>query len=605
MTARFTFAWVDAHETTFGPEHDREDDKIFGFRVDHSEGNFAALEIDLVNPKLGLLGPGRKVWAWLGWDDGSTAGVVPLFFGKLKGFPDEISAEIVRLTLRARPADFAAQKAALAETLKVAPWWDPVWITPDRQADPDAVLDARTAAWHVDRLTGVVTISDTVSGEAGTADFADRHFYDGLAVAVRQQPVRRIDGRATIRYDQRAVGSVDLRAAIVAAFKASGTTAANAISSFTGAGLAEDWPERGDRIGAGWTVGTSRVARADGKAFPVEYQQVVITSTDASQEPPYTVGDVNAVAHFPLWRLHPTFEADYDAARTRTETVTFTLLADVQDLLLDIDDEDALPLVMTSSAVGEPIDAPTTDDPDGALPVFDPRRKAYFPTDRGRISLEYVLARARKDLLARARAVEISGAVPFEDAIGLSCRMNAVLDDDRLPGGTAAGKIIGYTFGLDGATGKLEASVLIACTLGRGNAVTGATGTPVYVEAGVLEDGIQLHDGRVIEAVAGDVTYDEFDDSGVDDDGVDFFQMTPARVVVGLEVQGGETEQRQVLQAFAQDLSVAVSAVNQVHTRVLLDLVALNTGPFETTFPITVSALMVPMTIDLEAGAST
>jgi hypothetical protein len=52
----------------------------------------------------------------------------------------------VTLNFIARPADYDAQKLALAETLKVAPWWDPMWIRADSRDDPDTVLEARTAA---------------------------------------------------------------------------------------------------------------------------------------------------------------------------------------------------------------------------------------------------------------------------------------------------------------------------------------------------------------------------------------------------------------------------------------------------------------------------
>ena len=55
---------------------------------------------------------------------------MPLFFGRLVGIPTNILAEVVTLTFVAKPVDFLEQKFAMAETLKVLPWYDPIFIDP-------------------------------------------------------------------------------------------------------------------------------------------------------------------------------------------------------------------------------------------------------------------------------------------------------------------------------------------------------------------------------------------------------------------------------------------------------------------------------------------
>jgi hypothetical protein len=66
MAGPFYFAWVAASETSFDPNvHNREDEDVFGFTVEHSEGDFAGLEIEIRNPRVGLLAPARKVHAFL------------------------------------------------------------------------------------------------------------------------------------------------------------------------------------------------------------------------------------------------------------------------------------------------------------------------------------------------------------------------------------------------------------------------------------------------------------------------------------------------------------------------------------------------------------
>ena len=108
MAGPFYWAWVDEDETTFTTDHVREDEAVFGFVVSQSEGEFAGLTLELKNPRVGLLSPGRKVWGWLSWDNGSE--IVPLFFGRLIGIPSDIHLEVVTLEFTARPKDYESQK---------------------------------------------------------------------------------------------------------------------------------------------------------------------------------------------------------------------------------------------------------------------------------------------------------------------------------------------------------------------------------------------------------------------------------------------------------------------------------------------------------------
>ena len=113
MAGPFYFAWIAASEMMFDPiTHAREDEDVFGFTVEHSEGDFAGLDIEIRNPRVGLLAPARKVHAFLAYNTGAE--IKPLFRGRLVGIPDDINQEIVRLQFTARPDDYAAQKSALA-----------------------------------------------------------------------------------------------------------------------------------------------------------------------------------------------------------------------------------------------------------------------------------------------------------------------------------------------------------------------------------------------------------------------------------------------------------------------------------------------------------
>jgi hypothetical protein len=175
MPGRFYFAWIDDDETTFDPTvHNREDEDIFSFTVEHNEGDFATLTLEIRNPRIGLLSPGRKTHAWLSYapQDAGPAELRPLLHGRLIGIPNNINAEIVTLMFTARPDDFVAQKGAVAASLRVLPFYDEVFIAEDKRGDPDVVFEARTELWHIDRVTGLVLTSDLLVAEDGEVEFS-------------------------------------------------------------------------------------------------------------------------------------------------------------------------------------------------------------------------------------------------------------------------------------------------------------------------------------------------------------------------------------------------------------------------------------------------
>ena len=587
------FAWVDASETTFGVEHEVEDEKVFRLSISQEEGDFARAEVEVVNPRLGLLGAGRKRWAWISFDTEETPGVVPLFFGRLLGLPQRLAGETVTLEFLARAANHDALVDAQAAALKVAPFWDPVWVEPERREDPDAVLEARAARWHVDRTSHAVTASDYNSGEDGTLDFgapgAATVFYSSLDAGPLQPPARRVRLEAEVLWDQSGAGRVDLKNDLIAAFAAAGTSSAHAITTYTGEGLESDWPERGDSIGAGWRVGPSKVRRGEGVWLDDTFQPVTMAG---------------ALVQFPLWTFAPTFQVDYEAERSRSERIVFELEADTQEMLTEAGDAEVLRLDLSSFEIAEAI-----DDQGSAgftAPMTDLRRSSYFLTDRGKESLEYLIALARAELLERARAVEVKFETTWAEALTLTLRHNARVVDPRLPGGEATGKVASLRLSIDGDSGRFAAEVTIGCSVGRDGTVAAVAGDPTYVEDGYVEAGLQVQEGEVVVPIV-DVGYTNYDDQGppndgVADDGVDLARMTPARSVLSLQVFDGQGSQEAVLAAGYTSLAVALEALNEAFTEVDLSLVPLDTGPFEHRIDVSVTDLMVPKTIDLEAA---
>src|SRR5215467_12831190 len=149
----FYFAWCGPDEPFSETAHAREDEIVFGFDLAHQEGQIPTLHIDIKNPHIGLLAPGRAQWAWLSYESQSTAGIFPLFYGRLVALPSNLLAEVVTLEFIARPVDFLAQKQSVANSLMVAPYYDRIWINQNKWSDPDTVLETYAKAWHVDRAS--------------------------------------------------------------------------------------------------------------------------------------------------------------------------------------------------------------------------------------------------------------------------------------------------------------------------------------------------------------------------------------------------------------------------------------------------------------------
>lgn len=640
--ATFYFAWVDEGEAFNPAVHNVVDEMILGFVIDHDEGGFPSLKTTVVNPQVGLLGAARNVWCWLSWDNGG--GVAELFGGRLTGFPSRLTDERVELSFSAEPDDFDDQKAAAADELKVPPYWDPLWVQ-DRLDDPDTVLEFYPHAWHIGRTDLTVTASSKITGEDGTIEVLEsEHTYDGMRPSYPARPLKTINKTLTVTWTQAGSGTVDLSGKIAAAFQDAGSPYDSPfVASLTADGLLSSWPAPGASLGGGWEVGAAATAEWATWIQTVfktyiyvkpDYDPATEDGTSAIDSRPgvwtYSLqrgwefapdktSDDQTVANwetwgvaYPLGVLSQYTPAVWTASRKRTETVTYSLVADIQPMRPGPAED----LTLSSDYVDQAI------DDDDALPIVDTRHNAFFPTGRGLQALEASLMQDRARLLVQSRCIEIEFTTTFAklaDA-GISCRQNVLLHDYRLPGGQATGKIIRYALSFDTDANELKGVVTIGVCIGYGNVVSPAAGTGVIAEDGVFEPGIQVMTGAQIDPGPGDLYYDTLDDLDVlDDDGVDLFNMSPDRVVSSITVTDGVSDQLAALAIFKgyntdaslPDHSLAEPSYNQVETppdvlgdhftQWTLGLVKVGNQSFETTYPVTLSDLMVPQGIDLEA----
>ena len=194
-------------------------------------------------------------------------------------------------------------------------------------------------------------------------------------------------------------------------------------------------------------------------------------------------------AVLPLNITMPVLVAGYKAGRGYTEVVSLSLFADVQPILTDPDDGEALRIDdIRSVNLSEPIG--------GIVPIGDSRRRSYIATARGNQSVEHLIALARAHLMKRARVVEISFVPKLERMPEVTLRKNVFLIEPRI--GEALGKIIGHSISLDGADGRINCEVRIGCTIGRGGSAVASGGEPLYCSIDYAGADYQQFTGRVV-----------------------------------------------------------------------------------------------------------
>jgi hypothetical protein len=664
------FAWIDVGETTFTSGHMRWDESVFSFTLSQDEGDPASLTIAVRRPRnlsgdpIGLLGPGRKIWCWFAFDCGPD---LIRFRGRLVGVPTSLFEDLVTLEFVAKPVDVVAQKEALAASLRVLPFYDEVVIDPARRNDPDVVLEGYTAIWHYDRETHVITISDEITGEDGTVSFDGasddgKVLYDGLGLTLTSGPLARVDVAAEFSWTQQAVGTVDLTRYLIGGWPSSSYGKSyGAITSYTM--TAADWPKTGAGIGDGWTVAqataydlfdwtvktntsgsTLKIISPDGStqtttqtftnSFVGSYagthaQFPAITTQDEHFADYQQDGDrVIYVASYnrsfsavgaviPEQFVRATLVAGYKAQRPYTERVSFTLFADVQHILTDPEDGEALRID----------DIRSINLSEGSISGFDARRSSYIATARGNQSLEHLIAFARTHLMKRARVVEIKFAPKLSRMPEITLRKSLFLAEPRV--GEALGKIIGYSLALDGTDGRINCEVRIGCAIGKGGNVTAIEGAPTYCTIDYVGSDYQQFLDRTVLVSA-------FTDSSVgyqppladpNDDGLNFLGGLSVNDVIEqpLTVELGPLEQQEAFETFKADnrpiggyrpdldpqettankqiearAEMMKEFLRQHQTRATFKLKSM-TREFATDYEVQVTDLKIPAGYDLEA----
>lgn len=398
----FYFAWCQQTDTAYSSAFARFDERVFDFNLEHDEGQIPKLTIQVINPRIGLLAPGRAHWAWLSYSpDETRTTLVPLFFGRLVGVPTSILANVVEMQFIARPPDYIPQKQTVAASLKVLPQYDPLFFDPQKRDDPDAILEGHSLLYHVGRTDSTVSASDILLGEDGTIAFAASDvFYDSVQIKLLQSPLTAVNVKAEVSWQQQWRGRF---------FVGQWSFPTLGSEAFVG-----DWPKSGASLGGGywagmayagevdptatmqyltnwtanasvshsWTNGAKEHAYGDtmsissSYSYPVTasgipFQYITVSSVNIpGMLNPYAEPPLNQPAHtevsqfayrqFSLDGLGKTakgvLDIAYQADRKRSERVDLTVQAAVQPILIDpLITEDTETLTLKSGDLSAPL----------------------------------------------------------------------------------------------------------------------------------------------------------------------------------------------------------------------------------------------------------
>lgn len=306
---------------------------------------------------------------------------------------------------------------------------------------------------------------------------------------------------------------------------------------------------------------------------------------------------------FPLWSIYAGLQVKYQTSRGYKETVGFNLTSSVQQIVAPRAENQIT--FDIASLVDQPVDPPAEEGGPARIPIGDVRQRSYITQERGTISVEYMLMVAKARLMASARCVKVTFEMTFDEAISLTLRKSATLNDSRLPGGTATGKIVALRFGLDGSGGRFSGAATIACTIGTGDdgGSAGLAAGAAWADSGYASDGYAT--SGAVKSVGG-VEYADYNETPVNDDGLNLYSLSANTAVKSFVVTNTASEQEAILLGGSfDDANAAVSALNAAATHIALDLVPLNVdGGFSTSYNIQTATMVIPKTIDLSAPSA-
>lgn len=471
------FAMVDVGDVYDEDLHSREDIEVYNLKISQSEGEFARAELEVLNPREGLLLDTRKPRIFISCEEMPGGDKKLLFSGRITGFPSDLSSEMVTLEYLAQPEDWIDEQSSFLDTLKVAPYYHALTIPIENRDDPDQILASRAALLHWHRATGDLSLSDILQGSE-TIEINEGYFFDSLQTTIGDPPLKSVNINIEVQWGQIGVGEVDCISAIRDEFINTGGAPDNEINTLTPLAFEDAW--NGARIPTGYEVIESvltPVADSFGLASgDLRSGLATVSGVDYPTKTGATPSEREVSVPRVWYQGRFALLAVYQ--QKRRENIIGTLTLEAQDFSLNLDRTDDI-FIRLEDPVAE-INAAVLDPAEPSF-FYDVGESAL--TSYGSEIVEHGLLRARARLAKSVRAVETSIELPLAAVLDITCDYSLRLVDDRLPGQIVLGKVIGYVLEVDGDTGLQKASVTISSSVGNGfDSIGNATPDEVELE---------------------------------------------------------------------------------------------------------------------------
>ncbi|MBM3602237.1 MAG: hypothetical protein FJX22_00430, partial [Alphaproteobacteria bacterium] len=229
------FAWVNDQEPWDAAIHAREDAQLLRVELQQQEGQAAELKLLIKNPGQGLLAPGRKTRAFLSYQADGQAGVLLLFAGQVLGVAMQAGDRLATVTMTALPNNAVTLLQQLHNSLKVAPYWDELFVVPSRREDPTQGLLAREAVYYWHKTQGTVGLSGLFAGSQSLT-LSGQIFHDSLRVEMGRPPLSAVKMTVVAEWLQRANGVANIARRVERAFPG------QRVNTLSGEDLAARWP---------------------------------------------------------------------------------------------------------------------------------------------------------------------------------------------------------------------------------------------------------------------------------------------------------------------------------------------------------------------------
>lgn len=494
------FALVNSGEVFDDQIHIREDEDVFNLTISQSEGSFARATVEIKNPSQGLLSPTRKERVFISYQDG--ANVVLLFAGRVTGFPNNIVGETISLEYIAQPEDWEVQQDAFIQTLKTSPEYNPLFVASDRRNEASEILAGRSELIHWSRDSLQISTSDILEGSQ-LLDLGEEFFFDTINCDLGDPPLSKINLTIEAQWEQIGVGTVDAAKAIQAEFN-NDVFDDPYINTLTPLAFEDGW--RGVRIPSGYRVQESKLSpEADG--FNQDDQltdqnlrspTATVQAADFPTRTGDTVGSRTVTVPRVWYKAALVLQAAYQ--QKRREIASATIITDNQNFSLKGNREENLTVRIQNP----------TEVEQGQ--VLDPRMPSFFYdnssgelTTYGREVIEHGIKRAMARLKKASRMVETTFEADLDQVVGITTDHSVRIEDRRIPGGSLRGKVISYTFVVDGDSGQQIAKIKIGSSIGKGDNSVGS-GAPSEVEIGSVQYENEFGGATVNSSVFYDLT---------------------------------------------------------------------------------------------------